>query len=351
MPAAAAVAIPSLHPRIPLTLTQSEGVNIWAKLAIRMLECEMIDPEEITRVNIKTISKIVMTGLQRWLDSHTAKLKHINFGLYVANRPDQVGTNDGSNTHDEFVAIIEKQGTPVFFASQHDGGNLLFLEDGITTLESFRPGLGQTVLNLLNNVFMQTLQAFTPTVLLEIASYHYWMGEDDESTYVEEALQEGESAEDYNIFTRAEFDDAFPTWVSAPKSVLDETGIAMVALSGNSLSAKVAWLSLLLGDQLAQSVKLPMEYCDDWYYRMATCCILRWNELDSTFRILDDFEQYAAESSEGYPNLHGMALLDLGTDETFAQWKTKMGQGFHMLSIIDELLDLIGREPEKPKEL
>lgn len=350
LPAAAAIAIPSLHPKIPFTLSQEEGVNVWAKLAIRMLENNMISPEETSRANIKTISKIVMSGMQRWLDSHTAKLKHINFGFFIANQPDQIGTGSGSNIDEEFESVIERKGTPVLFASQHDDGNHLFLEDAITALESFKPGFGQIVLSLLDRSFGRTLQALTPTVMLEIAMNHYWMGEEDETTYVEEYLQEGECADDYNIFTRAEFDHAFPSWVVTPHSLLDETDLAAIAVTGNTQAANVAWLLLLLGDCITQDVELPMGYCNEWHYRLAACCILRWNERDATFRILDDFEQYAAESGEGYPDLHGVTLLDLETVDAFSQWKTKMEQGFKMLSLMDELLDLIGREPEKPKE-
>lgn len=308
----------------------------------------MIQPDEISRIGIKSISKTVMNGLQRWIDSYTTLMKHINFSLYVANHPEMVNVN-GGDMEEVYEEIVKKEGTPIFIAAQHDYGSHLLLEGSITAIEELHPGFGQYVLSIINVGFFRTLQSYTPSIMFEVASMHYWMGESDESSYVEELESNGENPEDCDLFTRATFNKSFPDWVVFPKKKLSKAAIKRITKSEDDLSAKVAQVVLELRKCIDLKWEMPLAYCNTWYFRMATCCILRWNIDDLTYQILDDFEQYAMESGDGYADLHGVSLLNLNSDTEFHEWKLKMEQGLHMITLLDQLIGLVGK-PENPKE-
>ena len=75
----------------------------------------------------------------------------------------------------------------------------------IQALEKFRPGLGHTVLHWLSEALDKTTRACDPITGLGWAQDNYWMGEDDESFYVEEQLAEHR---DYYETQQAELPEA-----------------------------------------------------------------------------------------------------------------------------------------------
>ncbi|MES2264284.1 MAG: PRTRC system protein F [Pseudomonadota bacterium] len=209
--------------------------------------------------------------------------------------------------------------------------------EALEALEHERPGLGPAVLNVLRQQSRFVYPLFTPDVALDVASYLYWCGEEDED---EMLAMECDDDEDEKAVMRAEmvtrqsFDDTFPRWaLEDPCQWLPVAAIEWMAdgLPDQGVRDIVADVLALarLRIREAFSPEVEGEY-------LGWGAVLSWREDDISGRIYDDLTRMAYESD--YCDRIGELVLALDEPQAMRRWRRAMRPRFEGIRLIDRLI-------------
>jgi PRTRC genetic system protein F len=191
-------------------------------------------------------------------------------------------------------------------------------------LEAAHARAGQTVLHILDAGLQACVRALTPVSGVGWCGTAYWRCEANENELVEELMLELSEQhhatkteaerrqivlDEYEIFTRQQYDGHFPAWALQPV-----TTTLPAQLTGLTLTEQVMWEQLRTGVQhLDQLTRQRPEHLNDLSIAMdgawEVCpFLLRWREDDCLTRVWDDVLNQYYEGGE----------VDLGMNAVFA---------------------------------
>ncbi|MQA40568.1 PRTRC system protein F [Rugamonas aquatica] len=223
----------------------------------------------------------IESTLQRWLGEQLGALQCLApaFSLELGGRYDGEG--------EDLIATCYATSAPVW----HIG-------PGAARLEQLAPGLGATAIALLYGQW--TYPLFTPVHAFEEASYLCWQGGDDEQDALKECTNDEQRADLLeSIVTRAQFDAAYPAWVSHPDDAqLSMRALVRLAKEGGPAAPHAAQLRRLKSAQLRltarqrqayASAEAPLNDDEDGDYGSFAGYggKLIWHEDDPTLRLFD----------------------------------------------------------------
>ncbi len=314
------LAIPSLRRVAPRMLVTYPS-TMSARFALDMLDLRLLD-DTMARGR-KTNTQILQAGMERWWARTLGDLQVLpRISIYL--HEDSEGYPGPGAVGDAMVHLNPKRGArmPTFT-----------LKRRISAIERSHPGLGAYALRSLHRAQTATAQVINPILTLYFACDAYWMGEHDETYYLEEA------GEDEGILTRAEFDRAIPAWATDTHGWKRWTPRAPIR--GHAL--QVLECCNDIHRLTRHKHTLFLERIDDrrWYGGpwVEIAAIARWSEDDVTLRVVDDWMNMAQQDS--YHDTFGSFLLK-ASDNVFGPWLTAMPTWCETYRALDRLLVLVG---------
>ena len=283
--------LPQLTAGIPATLLPTSGQRQVARLARCLLDAGVIHgsvPACRAREPLATCQKF----LEAWVRKQVAGLKCLSLDFRLL-----LGNDDmGGNQRPSGLPLLAEPGrvTILWFTQCQQ----LSVGAALERLEEVRPALGATVLSVIDRISLKLIPAFTPWDALSIAREHYWYGEEDESTALDEncADDPGErAAMQQQMVTRAKIDAAFPAWATTwagKRKRIARRELRQIAVSARGVRVReVAYVTLALDRLDLDDSFLPD--MDGAFLGYGP--VLSWTPDDITVRVFDDYANDAAQ--------------------------------------------------------
>lgn len=207
---------------------------------------------------------------------------------------------------------------------------------GFDALEAAEPGLGATVLHIMELKCAAAYPLFTPSVVLDEASNQYWLGELDETEVLEEECGDDEEAREAmraDMVSRADIQAAFPPWALRPRPALSRKRLRQLAQEhADGYVQRAAQLALALAHTPA-------------HHRFAARreglftgfgAVLCWHDDDIAVRVSDDYAHYAWQG-ECFDEI-GEVLLPADEPQALRRWMRAMTPQLRAIGLIDQLL-------------
>ncbi len=325
---------PALADGIPASIMPTAGQRVAGMLA-RYLVCGgAVTERSFPQASTDPLQACTM-ALSAWLHQHigdTACLSPV-FSLQPV----------------ETCKVHEiKETQPVQEPSDVDGvqGMHIYWEEGsvyrwtvgpcLNRLEAAVPGLGATVLRVLEDKSSIAYPLLTPSVLLEQASNLYWLGEPDETEYLDEYCDgdpDVREAMRADMVTRAEIEASFPSWALTRAAGLSQRRLHALSTShDNSFVRRMAELAFALArtpvsrDFMARREGLFIGFG----------AVLCWADDDVVVRVSDDYAQYAWQG-DSFGEI-GEVVLPADEPSALRRWMRAMTPHLHAIGLIDRLL-------------
>lgn len=181
--------------------------------------------------------------------------------------------------------------------------------DTLEAVDDLEPGMGRFILDQLDRVLFLFGHPHTPSNYLDMASYEWWMGEEDESVVLAEMASDGVDPDDLDVVRREDLFMDVPEWAYAtlPASTLElhqnpaALAAAIERLHGTRFAAladAVAELAALPTDEDAFLRRLIDEYGEETNV-LCPPVVLQWR-IDGQFNaLIDDHMRHFQECDGG----------------------------------------------------
>lgn len=326
--------LPSIPDSIPSSLVFGTEKQEIARLLLTLIDQGVVTEDD---ANAGSPSQIISAAFNRMVGSYRSRMRFLKPDLDISDNFLNFGFGEEDLEYLSEDYELPKNGLlfGIYFPDYEYGS----LRERVEELEAAHPGLGQTALSVLFSTLAQTGYALTPDYALELARYHHWMGEDDESM-VREEYENEEDFEGSGCLTRSKFDEEIPTWVSNARKVLDVDALTTLA-SGQSLAAETAQ-AILNALTAEEGYDYPI-FAERLLYNGGSCvkpaAYLEWDAGGVIMpRLIDDQEAYAGEC--GFTDYAAMFISD-GSAENISETVGNLEKWLKRLEAADRLIDLL----------
>lgn len=289
--------LPVFAPEVPPFIEFSEAGERTLRLALAMSRLGMIYEADLgalrrSKLRASTIRALIDKGWQRALDGHYSfQLISAQARLILPHKdgePDFTGENGAP-----LVGVTINAGHPEWIA----------IGRAFSAIERLQPGLGRKALHILEGSLCHFGMPYTAGGAFQMAQHLYWLGEDDESTALEEF-----GDDDVSVPRRIDLFDGIPEWAygysTALPAVTDE-GFAAAADTAQTIDHPTApLLAALLQlnriDSDAARFAAPYE-SDGWYRPNEPPVVCGWNSETDFDGIFDDYYRNFSESDDEAP--------------------------------------------------
>lgn len=209
----------------------------------------------------------------------------------------------------------------------------------LNRLEAAVPGLGATVLRVLEDKSAIAYPLLTPSIVLEEASNLYWLGEPDETEYLDEYCDgdpDVREAMRADMVTRAEIEASFPAWALMRAAGLSQRRLHALSTShDDAFVRRMAELTLALArtpvsrDFMARREGLFIGFG----------AVLCWADDDVAVRVSDDYAQYAWQG-DSFGEI-GEMVLPADQPSALRHWMRAMTPHLRAIGLIDRLLHFL----------
>ncbi|MES2260577.1 MAG: PRTRC system protein F [Pseudomonadota bacterium] len=330
-----ALAQPMLADGIPVAIMPSTGQRVAGTVAAYLTRAKAVTRGDFPLPVSDPLAACAMV-LSRWLNRHIGETSC----LQPVFQLEPVAIEDISDIEEPSAEMgasdVERvRGIHISWSER----NICHwtVGPGFDRLEAAVPNLGATVLDILERKSWQAYPLFTPTVVLDEASNQYWMGEADETEYLESECgddREAWEATRADMVTRAEIEAAFPPWAlqrkaePLPRQILRE-------LSRNHADDYVRRAA-----SLALALANTRTHADFTARREGLftgfCAVLCWRDEDIAVRVSDDYAQYAWQG-ESFEEI-GEVILPMADPGAFRLWMRAVEPNLRAIGLIDQLL-------------
>jgi PRTRC genetic system protein F len=330
--AARYVGVPTLSPAIPARIVGGQGIKNSARVTLMLLDaCAMLgiavkhDETDALGAACAAINAWMAKQLGAleiftplfWLRPHHPQ--HYYYGSDVERIKAGVDAVD--------VIWQSRRIKPVTIGAR------------LEYLEGVAHGLGVTVLHALA-ASRATFSIMTPDDVLDMASYLYWGGAEDETGYIEEIAEDDEDREQMlkDMVTKATIVAAFPPWVTAKggKTLRDR---ALRELEKQTCDPFVRDVVATVRRIAKLKVeRFPLDIEGEFIDFSAVAC---WREDDIVLRVADDLINMAQQSE--YCEISGELTFAIDAPETLAAWLESMKTFFASAAAVDHLLWLVSK--------
>lgn len=320
--------IPLLSPSIPKRIVPISGQRREARLAMNILDAGLMSGR-LTARHANDPLHTCQAQLQGWIRDRLQDLQCLQIGFRLrlgTNRPLYFG---------ETIAEAADEALVTWFAEC----NAFAVGAALDRLEQIEPGLGASVLSVIDEKSALLVPVFTPWDVMCTAQEHYWYGETDEREALAERCAENEAEREAireEMVTRDKIDAAFPAWAT------EWTGrrqrLARRALQRIGREARSPRVRAVVQDTLALSrLEMGDEYrpdIDGWFLGFGA--VLTWRTSDIAVRVFDD---YANEASQGdFGDWMGEFRFDLDDADAVRTWADAMEVRFEGIRLLDRLI-------------
>jgi PRTRC genetic system protein F len=344
-----AFALPALD-GIPARYAVGGAPSFGRALGLALLDNDLVDKADVRR-RPPSDAAFCYTTLKRHWDEITRGLSIFDWNLAIEENPFGCGRawHDGALQYPGKVwAHIKTPDGPVSCATVCVGGAVRYLE-------GLQRGFGQTILSALYDVLNLLPRVWTTDTMISIGQYIYWNGCVREKDAIQEAMAfndcatEQELMENHEFVTRRQLFGNMPQWAARPQRRLPRRMIDQVAAYDGFASMVVNAM-----DELWTALQFCGPFPDlrsnETYGELLDLAlIVRWDDDDSTGRIVDDYLQYSGEGD--YIGAGAVCGIELD-DRSLSRWLDGMRSAAILAQAAERVLDLLGsREYEEQRLL
>jgi len=318
--------LPVLGEDIPSAVHSPEAYAANARLARFLLDAGAVRERDVPR-RWRDPLVVCEAALQRWLGKHLGALRCLapQFSLSLASDED---------AHD---AVAVQCSERVCIRWGESGVLRWEIGAGLEWLERHEPGLGAAVLSVIDAGAGRLYPLFTPRVALDVASFLYWHGEEDEALALTEMYDTPDDMEAMRteMVTLDAMREAFPRWALEPMRRADSYArLRRVASSGTGLASVRRTVELAM-----KLARLPSraDYAPEAEgIFIGFGAVLCWRPDDLAMQISDDLAQYAWQ--DDYVDHAGEASVRLDDPAALALWQRRMRPLLRGIAILDALI-------------
>ncbi len=329
--------MPGLHlprlARVPPQMLASFGGSLAARLALDMMDARLLDDRVDARH--RTATHVLQAALRRWWSSQPSSLQVLpRLSLHVVE--------ERHGQHDVFGLDAEPGLWVHISLIERDGPARLTLRRRCEALELEHPGLGACAIRTVFQAQRATAQVATPIMIMGLARYVYWQGEDDERSYLEQLRDE--DVTDAEVFTREEFRRFIPDWAAGEGRWRRWHPRKRLRGHAAQVLAAIERIECLLKTPALETVQELDQRRDDGSEWVGFAAFARWCAGDCTFRVLDDWAQDAIQVENW--ETFGSFRLEPGA-AGFGTWLRAMPAWLETYGAMDSLLALIAEEDDE----
>lgn len=347
-----ALALPHLE-GIPTRYTVPVADSFLRPLALSMLDDGLINEADVARRPAST-----MTLCTKALNRHWREVAD-RLSLFQWNL--RIEENRSSNNfhwrpqeeikHATAWALITTKNGPV-------SGPIVCVGPAVEWLEGLRAGLGQTILAALYDVLAMLPLVCTTSMMIDMGKYAYWQGCSTEEDAIEELLAcydctREELLTDHEFVSHKDLFGSMPEWAGNPKRVLTRAQVNRVARGDRFASELVDAM-----DELWTALTFCGPFPDLSARHLGAdlvdfTLIVRWNEDDSTARVIDDYARFAYEGDYiEAASVTPIRLTDDSDHSSLREWLQKMQSTALLARAAERVLELLGsRDFVQPRTL
>ncbi|RDU99182.1 PRTRC system protein F [Trinickia dinghuensis] len=340
------ITLPSLA-EIPARYVIQSRESFTRPLAKALLDNGLIEAGDIVRVPTSE-GALCADVLSRYWAEITRDLSMFDWQLRIGQNQYSRSWNGDLSTEDgKAFVFIHTTGGPVSCGTISIGGAMKYLE-------GLQRGFGQTILSALYDVLGMLPLVCTTRDTIGIGQHVYWQGYGNEKDAIEELTAcydctEKELLDQHEFVSRKEMFGPMPQWAAHPKRRLPRRMIDRVSGYDHFANTVVQamdelWTVLTFCGPFPE-LSSPDLYADLLDFTL----IVRWDEHDSTGRIIDDYMHFACEGD--YIEAASVSTLDL-SDLSISKWLQGILATAKLARAAERVLDLLGsNEYEEQRSL
>lgn len=335
------LALPSLHADVPLSITTTSQATANTALCRFLIDAGAVREEDLPQGEPDPL-KACEHAIEAWIKRQIGPL-HCLEPRFAVNVLDKDGhypaVRDGRQPA---YAQLELYWCEYREAEWPVG-------QGLEALNVAMPHLGTTVLQVLREQSGYVYPLFTPDTAIDVASYVYWHGEEDEEAALDMMCEEDNEADREamreEMVSRRVLDEAYPEWarrwLSRPKAARRHKGSRAWHPCSLRSAAKTLTdprLRQIAADALALS---RLSFGDDFRpdiegEYIGFGAVLSWVGGDVTTRIYDDLLNMAHQAE--FCDRMGEVRISLDDPGALEVWFLRMGSRFQAIALIDRLI-------------
>ena len=319
---------------IPYQLCFTESAGETALTALALLDLGVVTQEDCALYGVSP-SELISSSLSRWLVERAGDKLSLFEGmtLCIGSDLNELGFGETEGLEDDLDLGQAGVYVGVTIVSEY----CYSLKGVVERLESAVPGLGETVMSIMQNAIYNLMFAICPGTTLDAAKTAFWYGEEDETLWLEE---NGDECTADDIITRTDFDSNIPRWVSEAGQKLDASTLQQLAQNDDEAGEVCRLLLDAPSNSFLASVVRPMPYsCSEH-----GICLL-WGDGDVERRIWDEHYNYLYERFDN----HQVSALFSASDsspEALSGMKQEIDKYVDSLGWLNRLIQLVGTESD-----
>ena len=327
-----ALSIPSISQAVCGTFSPRLASQSWAKIALLLLEHQMLDPS----TQLSNPEQIVRKGMAQWANELCGDLDNLGT-LSMICLLDHEDAHLG--TEGKFPEGDQKNSW--YWGFEGDGCDIFRMKEKLGSLEQAVPGLGETALDALEIASGHTWEVFTPVYARNnVASYSWWNGETTDAEFIE--TFENETGEDFDhedVTMPSDFDGRHEPWVVNSKAKLSNDELQLLSTHSDPHVVAVAEKITSIRQLLEAGTEFP-DLCESEHQSAYLGAVLEWQENDYVLELYDEHINSANQCSDGYTTWLGIGAIPYDSLE-FREWKRKAENGLRLLRLVNDLIPLI----------
>lgn len=338
------LSLPKLPSSVPSTLTVQENPLESSLTLLSFIDAGLVSESDVPD-KWESNNTIIGSSLDRFLSKHSDKLTLFDMKIICFDSLDEMIDSEDID-RDELLKYCDTDPATdtINFAVYSNSWDDVFIGKKVEHLEKIIPGFGRTIMAYLTRATYSTMYCVTPTELHCMCSNIYWMGDEDESTILDEMRSEMDEeefeAEKENIFKKSDLFACMPEWTSNYGDPFPVKKLQKLTGHKNALVAQVATALLPIAevrgkDEYPHTIKGLDNNCSPSLF-------IRWNVKDETHRVHDDYYNYICES-EGASEIHRFFISD-NNPEQLKTLFSSMEKYINDTAALDSLLRLLMEE-------
>ena len=194
--------MPGFAPEIPHRWEFNANADRMARMAGSLVDARFLRPEHLPKTG--TLFQAIESALKQFGDqARSTRLAQLS--IVVTDSLDTFEVEYETYARDQKISPRKLfSGKPplkqkfsdeqpdrlgaVILAQDYESIHIGIIGPALEILDAAMPRLGQSVLTILNNGLMSSCRALTPSYAHCWASNHYWMGEEDETSFLHEEM-------------------------------------------------------------------------------------------------------------------------------------------------------------------
>lgn len=331
----AVMAQPTLGQGIPTSVMPAGGQRVAGMIAAYLASGKAVTPAHFPMAANDPLDACAV-ALSSWLHRRIGETRCLEPVFLL--EPVPVATVDDLATVSSELGASDAQAVRGVHISWYERNVCHWtVGQGLERLQDAVPGLGATVLCVMEDRSAHACPLFSPSVVLDEASNQYWLGESDETEFLDGECGDDEQAREAmraDMVTRADIESAFPQWaLHRPRRLLPRKALRDIAITHADAYVRQA---AALAHSLASIVfRSDFAAGRDGQFT-GYSAVLCWRVEDIAVRVSDDYAHWAWQG-ESFDEI-GEVILPIDDPATLQRWMRAVTPHLRAIGLVDRLL-------------